>query len=489
MHKKSLVFALSVATTLALTAPVSAAQKKVVARRAAVPVAPSTVSAAEFDALKAQFEALQGRLAQIEQQQQAQTAAVADATKAVETQQAATTDLQDSIDRTSDNLAKTAANVGEWVGRFQWKGDLRYRNESIDQQYVQGLRNRDRIRLRAGFFAKVNDTVRVEMQMTTTEHTLTAVNGDPRSPNQTLTDSNSRKPLDLDTAYVEWQPNPSWKLTLGKMRYPWVRPGQSFFFDGDINPEGLAVSYTNPTPGGLFASAFFNQLTERSTANVAGGQATNLADSNMLGGQIGWRSNPASPTRYTVGASYFAYGAVKGYNPLYDGNAFGNTTTTSTAVCRRGIATCLASDFAIAELFGEFATVLGGYPFTAYAEYAKNGSATTPYDKAYSLGFQYGRVANPRSWEVGLIYQKVEKDALFGQFIDSDYGAGNTDSKGFALKFGYAFARNFRINGTYFLNKTNVDVGAANVPIGQGVTKTVFDRDYKRLQLDLNMTF
>ena len=484
MNTSLICVAMASALTLSV-ASVDAAPRKGAHRVAAMTVPAATVSAADFDALKSQLAALQGRLAQLEQQQQTQTAVVADATQAVAAQKSANTAMQHSIDHTSDSLAKTAANVGELAGRLQWKGDLRYRNESIDQQYVQGLRNRDRIRLRAGFLAKVNDKVRVEVQMTTTEHTLTAVNGDPRSPNQTLTDSNSRKPLDLDTAYAEWQPNASWKVTVGKMRYPWVRPGQSLFFDADINPEGIAVNYANATPRGLFASAFFNQIAERGTAAVPGAQSTNLADTNMLGGQVGWRSNPAATTKFMIGASYFSFGAVKGYNPFYDGNAFGNTTTTSAAVCRRGISSCLANDYGIFEAIGEFATVAGGYPLTAFADYAKNRSATTPYDTAYTLGFLYGRAANPRSWEVGLAYERLQKDALFGQFVDSDILGGNTDGKGFVVRFGYALARNWRINGTYFLNKTNVDVGAT-VP---GVTATVFDRNYKRLMLDLNMTF
>ena len=332
MNKNLISLAVASALTLAIAAPAHAAPKKaaVSAPKAA------TVSADEFNALKAQLEALQGRLAQIEQQQQTQAAAVTQATTAVETQQAANAELQDSIDRTSDNLARTAANVGEWVGRFQWKGDLRYRNETIDQQYISGTRNRDRIRLRAGFFAKVNDTVRVEVQMTTTE------GADPRSSNQTLTDVNSRKALDLDTAYAEWQPNAMWKLTLGKMRYPWVRPGQSMLFDGDINPEGVAVNFTNPTPGGVFASAFYTHLAERNAGTALIGQ-TSLADSNMLGAQVGWRSNPSQATKFMIGATYYSYGAVKGYNALFGGSSFGNTTTTSAAICRKGIATCLAN--------------------------------------------------------------------------------------------------------------------------------------------------
>ncbi|MCS6946718.1 MAG: putative porin [Steroidobacteraceae bacterium] len=422
-------------------------------------------SAAEVAALRQQLEALQARIAELEARQQAQAAEVAAAREAVEAQNQINTDVQNALDLTSDNIAKTAANVGEWVGRFQWKGDLRYRNESFDIEYVPRDRWRDRIRARAGFVARVNDTLRTEIQFATG-------GADPRSSNQTLTDQNSRKALDLDLAYAEWQATPSVKLTLGKMKFPWVRPGQSLFFDTDVNPEGIAVNYQGVVPGGFFASAFYTHLAERSAA----------ADSNMIGAQIGWRSVPTAPTRWTIGASYFDHGAVEGYNPLFGGSANGNTTTTSGGICRRGISPCLRYDFNVAELFAEVATTLGNYPFTAYLDYARNDAADL--DTAYGIGFQYGRASNPRTWEFGALYQKVEKDALFAQTIDSDFADGNTDADGLVLRFGYAFARNFRFNATYFINQTNIDVPVNITGVGP-----VSDRDYRRLQLDFNMSF
>src|SRR4029077_18562689 len=147
-------------------------------------------------------------------------------------------------------------SVPGWVPNFTWKGDFRYRNETIEQDFVKD-RNRDRIRVRAGFVAKVNDTIKTEVRISTAE------NGDPRSPNQTLTGENVRKPAYIDLAYAEWQPVADWKFTGGKMLYPWVRPGQSLFFDGDINPEGLAVNYTH---GDFFGSAFYKILEERALA-------------------------------------------------------------------------------------------------------------------------------------------------------------------------------------------------------------------------------
>ena len=350
-------------------------------------------------------------------------------------------------------------------------------------------RNRDRIRARLGFFAKVNDTVRVEMQATTAE------GFDSRSSNQTLTNANARKALDLDTAYAEWAPNANWKLTLGKMRYPWVRTS-SYFYDGDINPEGIALNWQKGATG-PFAAVFYTQLAERSTQ----------ADSNLLGAQFGLRNTFGDGGRYTVAASYLDHGAVEGYNPFLDSNvanAYGNSTTTSAAICRRGITACLANDYNIVDVLGEVQFNVAARPLILFVNYAQNLEAnfsnvsTTPtanipsgLDTAYALGFTYGRASNPRTWEFGLVHQRVEKDALFGQWVDSDFAAGATDGDGTALRFAYAFARNWRFNLTYFMNQTNNDVPVqVTVPnTTPAATRIVSDRDYNRLQLDLNMAF
>jgi hypothetical protein len=401
-----------------------------------VPVA----GADEVSELKAAVAALQKRLDELENRAKA---------------------VDDTNDRQTDQIAMARSNVGSWVSNFTWKGDFRYRNESIDQEYVAKDRNRDRIRVRAGFVAKVNDTVRTELMFATTE------GGDPRSSNQTLTGENSRKALDLDMAYVEWAPNASWKLTAGKMRYPWVRPGQSVLFDGDINPEGLAVNFTR---GDVFASTFYNLLEERSAA----------AESTMFGGQLGWRPTVGAG-RLTVGASYFAFNGVQGRNPFYNASSNGNTTRTTGCITA---APCLVNEYSLVEAFAEYSVPVAGRPLSLYADYFNNADAANGLDTAYSAGVLYGRASDPRTWEIGYYYQLVEKDALYGQYIDSDFGAGSTDARGGVIKFGYALARNWVINGTYMLNETNVDVPVTIAGVG-----AVTGRDYKRLQLDLNFKY
>jgi len=446
----------------------------------------------ELEVLKAQLAQLQERLAQLEAAQKGQ----AEKAETQATEQAVVnTDLQDSIDRTSDNLART---VGEgassgWLGRWVWKGDLRLRNETIDQEATAAERNRNRFRLRVGATARVNDTTRVELQFASTE------GGDARSSNQSFTDANSRKALDLDTAFVEWSPNDHWKVLGGKMRYPWVRTS-SFFFDNDINPEGVGVQWQQAA-NGFFGSAFLTQFAERATA----------ADSGMVGAQVGWRWAYTDGSRALIAGAYNDHTAVLGYNPFQGASSssaglgsYGNSTTTSATICRKAVAAggaCLANDYNVIELLGEYQFNVGEQPLLLFANVAQNTAAdysitttstatTIPkgLDTAYAVGFTYGR-ANatiPGTWEIGYLYQVVEKDALFAQWIDSDFASGNTDGGGSAIRGAYQLSRNWRFNVTYMLNDTNRDVAAAvTVP----AARNLFNRDYERLQVDFNWTY
>lgn len=406
----------------------------------AVVLAASPARADEVSELKAAVQALQKRIDTLEAQAKV---------------------TEETNDRQTDQIAQAKTNVPGWVPNFNFKGDLRYRNETIDQQYAV-VRNRDRIRVRAGFVAKVNDTISTELQLASAE------SGDPRSSNQTLTGENTRKPIYIDLAYAEWKPHADWKFTAGKMKYPWVRPGQSIFFDGDINPEGLAVNFSH---GPFFASSFYNQLEERSA----------VGESTLFGGQLGWKQ-PVGAATVTVGASYFDFNSVQHRNPFYAGSSNGNTTTT--VGCFPGQSPCLLNDYNLVEGFAEYSVPVAGRPLSLYADYIKNTAALNNHDTAYGAGIQYGRASNPRTWEIGYFYQKQEKDSVNAQFLDSDYAGGNSDGKGGVFKAGYAFARNWTLNLTYFLNKTNIDVPVTVAGVG-----SVRNRDYKRLQVDMNFKY
>ena len=205
----------------------------------------------------------------------------------------------------------------------------------------------------------------------------------------------------------------------------------------------------------------------------------------MAGGQVGWRPVIGSSSRLTLGASFFALNSVQGRNTFFTlpSGANGNTTTSVVANCL-GATPCLVNDYDLAEAFAEWSMPLAGRPLALYADYVRNVAADNDLDTAYSVGALYGRASDPRTWEIGYFYQMVEKDALFGQYIDSDWGGGNTDAEGSVIRVAYAFAKNWTFNGWYHFAKTNMDV-----PVNVSGVGNVTDRDYQRLQLDLNFRY
>jgi cell division protein FtsB len=430
-------------------------------------------SAADIEALKAQLAALSAKIEQLEKSQ-AQT--------------------KKTVDETTATAEKTADVVAQEKSRLSFAGDVRYRNESFDVEYVDRNRQRDRIRARVNANFRVNDTVTGQIGLSTGST-------DPRSGNQTLTDQNARKDFDLDVAYLTWAPNAHWKFTAGKQRYPWQRTG-AFFYDGDVNPEGIAINYAT---GNFFASTFYDWLAERALSFSAP-TGTNT-DSIMFGAQVGYRIPLNDSTKLTIAGTYFNFEGVQGYNPFFGGSSFGNTTTTSTAVCSRTLAAgtaCLLSDFDIVEGFADLTTSLAGRPLRFFVDYAQNMEAEVnpavgeKLDTALGAGISYGAASAAKgTWEFGVTYQQVEKDALFGQLVDSDFGDGNTDTNGYVLRGGYTVARNWTLNASLFLNDLSNDVPQSvtvfnettPAPYDTRVISGINDRDYKRLQLDLNFKF
>ncbi|NJD32068.1 MAG: hypothetical protein FIB04_09295, partial [Gammaproteobacteria bacterium] len=222
----------------------------------------TTATKAELEAMQAQMQALADRLNKLEaanaslKAENDQLKAVVDRSdEAVEYQKAQIKDLTEETGAANEGVAKL--KPADWATRIKWKGDFRMRDENIETERVvvtggvpevqdAANRNRARFRARFGFDAKVTDTVSATMR-------IVSGDGDPRSTNQTLTNIASQKDIYLDLAYADWKFMPGADLILGKQPYPFFRPGQSLFYDGDFNPEGAAVKFER---GMFFGSAY-----------------------------------------------------------------------------------------------------------------------------------------------------------------------------------------------------------------------------------------
>lgn len=380
---------------------------------------------AEIAALRAEIAALTQRLDRLEQSTRSADAAVAHAA--------------------AEAPRSVAAPAAAAARNLRFSGDFRYRHESINED-GSDERQRHRVRGRFGVTADVASNVQVGLQLATG-------GDDPVSANQTLDTGFDRKPIGVDRAYFRWAATDELTFTGGKMANPFMRPGDHhLIYDGDLNPEGLAVRYAR---GDWFASYAGLWVEERGAAD----------DSIMLGGQFGYRRTLAGGLRLTAGVGYYDYLETQGQTPFWDGEPAGN---------RVDAAGNYSSDFNLAELFAELGFDAFGRPLTVFGDYVVNTEADDA-DSGFALGARLGEVVGPRTWRVGYAYQDLEADAVIGTFTDSDFAGGGTDGKGHVVEFNYGLRERLVLGLRYFLNERGADLGS--------------ERAFKRLQADVTFTY
>lgn len=340
-----------------------------------------------------------------------------------------------------------ARSEPSWSDRIRLKGDFRYRHESIDAEFADNNRHRNRIRARPAIVADITDTVEVGFGIATGSD-------DPVSTNQTLGDSFSSKPVNLDLAYFDWStPLEGLNVVGGKYKNPLHRAGgNGLIWDSDLRPEGLLASYRR---GGLNVIGLVNWVTESSSKD-------NLA----FGGQVGWSTPIGETSKVLIGAGYYDLSSVQGRQVPFDGDPRGNSVD---------LANNYLHGYEELELFGEFSFSIGDRPTTLFANYVENLDAPE-LDQGWAIGgamkFQHGN----RPWQLAYAYQDLEADAVFAMFTDSDFIGGGTDGKGHIFRGSYTLTKNVSLGGTLFINE-------------RGKDQTGVAEDYNRLMLDVEFKY
>jgi len=350
----------------------------------------------------------------------------------------------------------------EWYETMKLKGDLRYRYENIDDETKDVEQQRDRIRARLGVFAKVNKDVDAAIQLTTSGSELNG-QGDPVSGNQTLTGGGSKKPVYLDLGYIDYHPEMLKGLDVigGKMSNPFITVADNIF-DGDYNPEGLALKYKTGDEVQFLANAAYHWLEERSGSED---------EAMQYGAQAAVKYNKDEDNYAQVGGSYYGTENLEGERLLDNSSAarsksFGNSTVKSVAA--DGTTNSLyASEYNVMEAFAEAGFMIG-IPSRVYASYSVNDDAETD-DTGYLIGVTLGKAKDPGTFEGGYNWRSIEKDAVLGALADSDAGGGGTNIEGHKLFVRYQALKNLQLSATYFMDKKDPD--------GK-------DTDYDRLQVD-----
>jgi hypothetical protein len=414
--------------------------------------AAGSARADEISDLKQQLAQMQARLDQLEKTQMTQNQKLerTQATQAVQEQKIAAIKPGEM----------TVPETLKWVENIKLYGDFRYRHENISSE-SSGIEsdavNRNRIRVRLGLTAKINEEVTFNMRI------ATGKSDDPTSTNQNTGDSWTYKGIWLDRAYITWKPASidSLSVQMGKFGVPFMQVGSNqLIWDGDLNMEGIAAQYNLKLSDSL--TAFAN----------AGGFYVRLDDSDtdslsMFGAQGGLTAKLDNDSKLAGGVGYFDYGNLIGETTLVkNNNAKGNTTSGGMYVY----------DYNLLETFGQVSTKLGSLPVSVYGDYVVNTASNVKEDTGWLIGTSINKCKDPGSWQFSYDYRDVEKDAVVGTFCDSDFVGGGTNGKGHRFGFTYQLAKNTQAGVSYFMDKKANSAGK-------------IDDSYNRLQVDVMVKF
>ena len=336
-----------------------------------------------------------------------------------------------------------------WADKIAIQGDFRYRYENIDQEMASSERNRQRIRARAAIIAQPQDDLEIGFGLSTGQ------DGDPVSSNQTIGSGGSRKDIYLDLAYFNWAAMTGVNVIGGKFKNFLYRPGKhALLWDGDWNPEGVGVTYSN---GPFFGSVIGAWLESDS----------NNTEEFTYGVQVGAKAPLGDNVKLTGGVGYFSFntegkGTFFGGDTAFFDNSFDPLTNQ------------YLFNYEELEAFAELGFKLAGLPAAVFVDYVKNTDADE-FDTGWAAGVSLGTAKTKGSWEASYAYQDLDPDAVFGLLTDSDFGGGGTDNKGHVLRGAYAVSDKWNLAFSYFMNTIDQNTGT--------------EQDYDRLQLDMNFKY
>lgn len=377
---------------------------------------------------------------------------------AVATVAMAAGDIDHPVERIAEVKNTTPEQVAEksFMDRIHFKGDLRLRYESIEQD-DRDNKYRNRYRLRLGSNIDITDNLHFDVGMRSGF-------ANPTSGNQTFLDDEPLmdyffQSLRFNILGFSYQSDNS-TYKVGRQPYMMYRPIKSqLVWDNDVSLNGVNYQFKDDTK---IITVGANQPTLEEAA-------TNEADDvNLFLAQYVHKTK-LEFAKLNLGTGIYYYDGLKGNIPLF-GSRKGNTLD------ENGL---YANDYHVVEGFGElqFKDAFG-MPIKVAAGVVYNVAADDN-NFGYDLAFQLGKAKNVGDWQVKYSYTDLEEDATYGAYSDSDNFGGGTASKGHAIRAKYKFGKNTYLAGNFFFNKLYESKSKI-----EGM-----EPDYERVQLDAIIKF
>lgn len=397
----------------------------------------------------------------------------------------------------------------KWLDMLTPFGDMRTRFEGFYAHELHA-RNRFRLRARVGLTANVTDEIGATVRLASGNV------DDPISTNQDFTRAFTRKPVNLDWAYLTLKPGktfglqPGWgQVVAGKFGVNAYRESE-LIWDDDLSPEGATetLNLYEQKEGflrGVRINAFewvIDELAADKDPWMGGGQV--VADTS-IGTTANWTAAFADYNFVNLNQV-----AVKYLNQFNDppmntkaNSNFNGSLANSNSVVKdaNGKITGYKSGFNVINFATEvnFPNPVGlGIPAGVFGDLAYNTQADGRNTGFYiGAGIGKGRkdwyhdsLKDPGDWGMSYTYAWVEKDALVSLFSYSDFDyvqsgstqKGATNVMAHIIRFDYELFTNFQLTAkSHFINA--LDRKASNAALASG------NPTMTRLQLDAVLKF
>jgi hypothetical protein len=317
--------------------------------------------------------------------------------------------------------AKSEADQAEaWYDRIELRGDLRLRYEGFHQEELSDTDRRDRFRLRIrpGIYAKLTEIVEVGFQIRS---------GDPMDPvsdNQSLDGAFSKKEVSISEGFVSIGATRWMGLTLGKFDAVRKWAVSDMQWDEDVTVEG-AMEEISADP--FEANLYQYVLEERGGSD----------DAYLIGGQVLAKLESRSRGTLTAGVGYDHWLRPQLVADLtMEGELHGNEVTNLLDQEGR-----LVSDFRILNAFVSWSQArFERWPVAVHL-YGYHNAGARGLGKEHDYGY-YARVQvgdHKKRGQLMLRYTRYysEPDALFYVFAQSDTSRGSdVDGHRFDVRIG-----------------------------------------------------
>ncbi len=361
---------------------------------------------------------------------------------------------------TSADVSTAAAAIRsvEFVKSYETFGDLRYRQQNLKISENQD-RPTQRLMFRLGQNILVQDDLKLTYRLMTGTSNVSGNNtlGDAKTPGA------PRQSFGLDQAFANYSSAKSLNLFIGKMPQFFTTAGKNqIILDRDISLEGLGLQSKFKFYGdhlGLNISAGSFVMREKYDDTFG----EDLTDTNLNVAQIIF-SGQENDFKLNIGYGIFSYTAIKDDKPtsylVGATNAKGNTLD---------ILGNYQSQYELIQNLIEIKWTPKNFEFSMFIENIKN-TAAEDFNKAIA----YGASVTWQKLTVTYLNQKIENDAVFAMFTDSDFADGQTNSEGTILSIQYKLNKNANLGYAEYKNKQSIDT---------------LPTDYRRRHIDLTFSF